>query len=692
MRVCPQCQYTNPSDYRYCQQCGASLSGGISFPETPKLDTENLTDPVTETDTPNVAESPVTWYVICSPNGSASDRSTPPATPSADGAYLDQSRRYEIMGDVAAIGVNSSGDVEFQVHDLSPDAPSYLEQLYGICPPAAGSESPSVDEVDHLVPAPELTTYAVRPDRDLTLPAIAQLYLSLQHQLYPSLPRIHDAWQQEGNVILLLEDRSALPSILTAMHADSIDPFQVVSWLYYTTKLWELLETYGCGQSLLILDNLRIDEDGIICLQRLYLDSPTAPSTLRHLGDLWHRLLQPAERPYPEPIGQICGDMESSVITTVAQLQERLRLIADDLQSSSEVTDLQLLDLSLSSYGDSQLTMKEHDHDSLQSFTTEPKDLSALDEGESELEDWQKTTRPVPAEQMDTEPDGDDLPTIVLPMQLLSVEDAGRTDIGRQRKDNQDYFAIKTHVRKVESPTGRSLHAQGLYILCDGMGGHAGGEIASTLATQTLEQYFETHWDDGLPDEETIKNGIFLANNAIYDLNVQNMRSGSGRMGTTLVLVLLQGTEVAIAHVGDSRLYRYSRRQGLELLTVDHEVGQRDIQRGIDPVEAYSHPEAYQLTQALGPRDQDFVHPDVAFLEVNEDNIFLLCSDGLTDNDLIETYCQSHVEPLLSSQTSLEQGASQLIELANHYNGHDNISVILIRVRVRPNTTLLRRG
>ena len=80
------------------------------------------------------------------------------------------------------------------------------------------------------------------------------------------------------------------------------------------------------------------------------------------------------------------------------------------------------------------------------------------------------------------------------------------------------------------------------------------------------------------------------------------MRSGSGRMGTTLVMAVVVNHQVVVAHVGDSRLYRLTRQKGLQQITVDHEVGQREIQRGIDPDIAYSRPDAYQLTQALGPR------------------------------------------------------------------------------------------
>lgn len=292
----------------------------------------------------------------------------------------------------------------------------------------------------------------------------------------------------------------------------------------------------------------------------------------------------------------------------------------------------------------------------------------------------------------DSEVEGDDLPTVVLPMKLIGLEDAGRSDIGRQREHNEDYYAIQVEVKKLESQNGRSLKAKGLYILCDGMGGHASGEVASALAASTLQQYFQEHWKDGLPSESVIREGILLANKAIYTLNQENASSGSGRMGTTLVLALIQDTEAAIAHVGDSRLYRYSRRRGLEQLTIDHEVGQREIQRGVEPAIAYGRPDAYQLTQALGPRDEHFVNPDVQFVELTEDLLLLLCSDGLTDNDLLEAHVESHLEPMLNGQVSLEDGVNRLIDLANQHNGHDNITAIAIHARVRPNLDMMNRG
>lgn len=312
-----------------------------------------------------------------------------------------------------------------------------------------------------------------------------------------------------------------------------------------------------------------------------------------------------------------------------------------------------------------------------------PDDLSDLSPEELPIH-WEEEETEflvVPAEEPEPM---DDLPTVVLPMQLVGLEALGFTHVGRQRLHNEDFFDLQTLTKASETPIGKTLQAQGLYILCDGMGGHSGGEIASAMAVEQLKNYFKVHWQDRLPDEEVIRNAIYVANQALFEVNERNASSGNERMGTTVVLALLQGNQVAIAHVGDSRCYRYTRRLGLEQLTVDHEVGQLEIRRGVDPEVAYAHPAAYQLTQALGPKGSDYIQPEVQYLELQEDTLLLLCSDGLSDYGLLEDHPES-VEALLSSRTVLEQGMGDLMDLANACNGHDNITAIAIRAKVRPN-------
>jgi protein phosphatase len=290
--------------------------------------------------------------------------------------------------------------------------------------------------------------------------------------------------------------------------------------------------------------------------------------------------------------------------------------------------------------------------------------------------------------------DGDDMPTIVLPMQLAGLEEAAATDVGQQREHNEDFFGITVALHKQEFPLGTTVQAKGLYILCDGMGGHAGGEVASRMAVESVQSYLKTHWYEQptttLPTAEVIHAAIGEANRVIYDENQQGSRLGSGRMGTTLVMLLVCGTSIAFANVGDSRLYRFTRKQGLVQLTTDHEVGQREMQRGVPYEVAYGRQDAYQLTQALGPRDQAYIEPDVQFMDLAEDALFLLASDGLTDGNLLEQYWPSYVEPLISSHGNLEQGVQQLIMLGNQVNGHDNITAIVVRAKVRPDLSKVR--
>jgi protein phosphatase len=175
-----------------------------------------------------------------------------------------------------------------------------------------------------------------------------------------------------------------------------------------------------------------------------------------------------------------------------------------------------------------------------------------------------------------------------------------------------------------------------------------------------------------------------LANQTIFDINQTNDSAGSGRMGTTVIMALVQDTKIAIAHVGDSRIYRVTRRGGLEQLTTDHEVGQQAIQNGLDPTIAYTRPDAYQLTQALGPHGSNFIHPDIRFFDIQEDTLLLLCSDGISDNNLVEENWENKLLPLISSSQSIDRGMNKLMEFANDNNGHDNLTGILVRLKVRP--------
>jgi len=577
------------------------------------------------------------------------------ASPTPTTVYLDPQQRYRLLEppsleQIAAAAETSYG-AAVRVLDCQPFQQSPLEALLEQQPSEAqkleglGSESANI----------HLDSWRV-----LGIPAIAQPYLALKESYYPTLPEVHDAWQQDGQAVVLLEDRSEWTLLSDLWGNEQLSTLQILYWLDEIAKLWDALEHWHCRQSLLEIENLRVDEDQALGLVRLYPEPIEQQLTLQDLGQLWQQLFSQSQKTQFTSLGAVFRQLCTNEIKTVDELRSQLEAIAHEQQSSGPTA--------------------AQSQDSAWDESDSPMPTNVADEKGTAM------TLKSPFNNASSN-DADDLPpTVILPMQLLSLDDAGCTDIGHQREHNEDCFGIHTQVKKQESPMGRSVQALGLYVLCDGMGGHAAGEVASAMAVETINRYFQDNWyDQQLPTEASVREAVHLANQAIYDVNQQNARSGNGRMGTTLAMVLIQNTNAVIAHVGDSRVYRLTRKRGLEQITVDHEVGQREIMRGVDPEIAYSRPDAYQLTQALGPRSDQFVNPDILFVELNEDSLFVLCSDGLSDNDLIETHWQTHLAPLLSSRANLDQGILQLIELANEHNGHDNITAVLIRVKVRPN-------
>lgn len=613
MLICPQCQFDNPDNNKFCQNCGKSLSYKIcpQCSERVALNQNQCDNCGTKTG--------VVWRAIITQESQSDSNTTSNSTnpPLAVGEYLDPQQRYQIIEILPQL---ASTQLQYKVLDCQPFQLSLLKADTG-------------GKID--------------------LSELAQTYLNLKSQFGEKIPAVHETWQFENKQIVLISDRTNWQQISDAWHDQQTTPVQIGQWLSDMTELWVALTPQNLRQSLLDLTNIQVNAKGVLGLQCLCVEDTNSSLTLQDLGKVWQQLFQESQRTKVGALVDLLADLQAGKIQVVEDLRSRLETVAKEQQASTTPPVPPIASIG------------------------EPADI---------------TTSYLPAPtvlQTDESPSTfmqiDDTPTVVLPMQLVSLDDAGLTDVGGQRQHNEDCFGIETAINKLEFPKGRNIQARGLYILCDGMGGHAGGEVASSMAVRTIQQYFQTNWQSGqLPSEESIREAVQLANKAIYDANQQDSRSGVGRMGTTLVLVLLQDNQVAVAHVGDSRLYRLNRKQGLEQVTLDHEVGQREILRGVEPAIAYARPDAYQLTQALGPRDQNYIHPDVKFLELNEDTLLILASDGLSDNNLVEHYWQTHLEPLLSSSSNLEQGVTALIDLANQYNGHDNITAVVIRAKVAP--------
>lgn len=697
MLICPQCQSENSDANKFCQSCGTSLTNKSCYACGAQVAHDALNCPKCGALTGTVLRAIVTLTGPCddpdilpliteevdedatmplfsltqNPTDAVQVPPAPPskpveatAAPSQPPKYLDLQQRYLLIEPLQPVNAARS-ELQARVLDCHPLQISLLEAMQGqttATPPVPGS-----------LPM---------------IPPMAELYLELQPELGQTLPEVRDAWVQENRAVLLVEDRSEWPMLIDLWRDEDLSIQQIVFLLFEMVKLWESLESLRCRQSLLIQENVRVDEDQVIGLQSLYAESLHQPLSLKDLGVFWKELFEQSQQTYIGSLVIVLEQLERGEIQSIEELQLHLRAIAEELEfnTKSNLLDFDEDDSQPQTVPDANIPSPVLTQGAAPSL---PTTLSVSASAPTRLQGS-------PAAPERTNEANDDQPTVVLPMQLFNLENVGLTDTGTQRNHNEDAFCIQTKIERIETKTGRTLYAKGLYILCDGMGGHAGGEVASALAVDTLRKYFQLHWfnrpdqANQLPSEDAIREAVKLANQAIYEINQQQARTGSGRMGTTLVLVLVQDTNVAVTHVGDSRLYQLTRKQGLTAVTQDHDVGQREIQRGVEPSLAYARPDAYQLTQALGPRSDDYIKPDIQFLELNEDTLLILSSDGLTDNDLLEKNFSTHLAPLLSSRVSLEKGVSDLIELGNQYNGHDNITVVLIRAKVRPNLDNLK--
>ncbi len=235
-------------------------------------------------------------------------------------------------------------------------------------------------------------------------------------------------------------------------------------------------------------------------------------------------------------------------------------------------------------------------------------------------------------------------------------------------------FGYATHIGLVreenEDSCGRFVTPNGdLFLVCDGIGGHAGGATASMLALETIRDFVNQGFQED--PKELLKRAMMAANQAIITDAVQNPHFKG--MGTTCVAVLIQGLEIFFGHVGDSRIYLFSQGR-LQALTKDHSFVQSLVDQGQLSVEQASHhPRRNQITKALGMVQLD--QPTIAEKPISArlGDCLLLCSDGLTS-----MISDARIERILKKQSHVQEKTESLIELANLSGGTDNITVQLI--------------
>jgi PPM family protein phosphatase len=249
----------------------------------------------------------------------------------------------------------------------------------------------------------------------------------------------------------------------------------------------------------------------------------------------------------------------------------------------------------------------------------------------------------------------------------MRLESFGITDVGLRRSHNEDNFF--------------RCDEAGLYLVADGMGGHAAGEVASGCAIQSIIEFshrresdkqitWPFEYDPRLDEEtNTLLSGVRLANQRLYGM--QQERPELSGMGTTVAALSISGARAVIAHVGDSRIYRW-RADKLDLLTSDHSWVNEQLQKNIITAEeARNHRYKNVITRALGNRLD--LEIDLRFEDIAPDDIFLLCSDGLTA--MID---DARIAEVMQGAGELRDAANRLVAAANEAGGQDNITVILV--------------
>ncbi|MBW1723068.1 MAG: Stp1/IreP family PP2C-type Ser/Thr phosphatase [Deltaproteobacteria bacterium] len=251
----------------------------------------------------------------------------------------------------------------------------------------------------------------------------------------------------------------------------------------------------------------------------------------------------------------------------------------------------------------------------------------------------------------------------------MIIKSAGLTDVGLKRKGNEDAFHLEDSL--------------GLYIVADGMGGHLAGEVASRIALDIIIESCRRWIEQENPREDLfgaydetltakgncILSSIRLANRVIYEM-AMHYEQYQG-MGTTVVILLVTPDMVIAANVGDSRIYLV-RNGRIERLSRDHTIVWEQVEQGIiSPEEAALSPLKHVLTRNLGSAEQ--VDPDIFEIDPGEDDLYILCTDGLTDlvedNEILEmTFTESEPQTL----------CQRFVESALERGGHDNTTVVCV--------------
>jgi protein phosphatase len=415
-----------------------------------------------------------------------------------------------------------------------------------------------------------------------------------------------------------------LPSIAQVWEQTSA--VRQVYWLWQLLQLWQPLSQQGVAASLLVASNLRV-EGWRVRLCQLYQDAEVLPPevtlSLSELGEAW----------------------AGWVATAKPEVSSGLQAIVGQMQTGAA-------DLSATSAKLNQLLLAQ---------------------------------------------------AAQLPLRLKI---AGGTDTGPQRSHNEDTcYPLTLNSATPNNSTSTEGIVPRVAIVCDGIGGHEGGEVASQMAVQSLTLQVqalltEIKQQEELADPDLLAEQLTaivrVVNNLVAAQNDTQGREDRRRMGTTLMMAVQlpqpihladnsiaeNGHELYLVNVGDSRAYWITPRY-CQQLTVDDDVAARETRLGRSLYrEALVRPDCGALTQAIGTRDSQYLNPTVQRFILEEDGVLLLCSDGLSDNGLVEQSWQQYGPDVVSGKLALEDAIQAWIDLANRRNGYDNTSIVLLHCHV----------
>ncbi|MBO6113967.1 MAG: Stp1/IreP family PP2C-type Ser/Thr phosphatase [Lachnospiraceae bacterium] len=237
------------------------------------------------------------------------------------------------------------------------------------------------------------------------------------------------------------------------------------------------------------------------------------------------------------------------------------------------------------------------------------------------------------------------------------MRSSGKTDTGSKRSNNQDsiYYSDK--------PVGPLPN---LYIVADGMGGHRAGDQASKMAIDIAVDFIKRSTIEN--PIAVLKRAMIFANNEIY--KTASRDPDLRGMGTTMVAAVCQDDKLFVANIGDSRLYAIGN--DIKQITMDHSLVEELIRDGkLERKKGRNHPEKNIITKAMGSKEE--VIPDFFEIDINPEDKYLLCSDGLSN--MVE---DDEIRDIVIDNEDLRDIAQALIDRANYYGGADNISVVII--------------